>query len=454
MSQSVKSGVAWGAEEQGRGAPGGRVTPRGPAVLVETSHALPLVSIVVAFRSGSAHDPAGREGLARITARMLRRGAEGYSANEIEETIDALGGEFGADVATSATSAHFEVIKRSLDRFVDLGATLLARPTFAAPELARLLREAEAELVDARDSDRSLCSRAFRRTLFAGHPYGRRIAGTIPTLRAITRDDVAAFYARHYTRRNAIVAISGDIEPGEAHAIAERLLSGLPEGEAIADPVPDPAARPGRRLVFVDKPERTQTQMVIGGLGTDAHDPDHIALVVANTAFGGTFSSRLMQEVRAKRGWSYGASSRAGFDRHRDAFTMWTAPAAQDAAACLSLELDLLAALRRDGITEDELTFVKRYLVRSHAFEIDTARKRVHQKLEEMLYDLPEGYHETYVQRVEAVTLAEANAAVRRRIPEDDLVVGVVGTHAEIGEAIASAIPRLSDVQVEPYDLE
>lgn len=454
MSQSVKTGFAWGAEEQGRGASGGRVTPHGPVVLVETSHALPLVSAVVAFRSGAAHDPAGREGLARITARMLRRGAEGYSANEIEETIDALGGELGVDVATSATSVHFEVIKRSLDRFVDLGATLLARPTFPVPELARLLREAEAELVDARDSDRSLCNRAFRRTLFAGHPYGRRVAGTIPTLRAITRDDVAAFYARHYTRRNAIVAISGDVEPDEAHAIAERLLAGLPEGEAIPDPVPDPEPRPGRRLVFVDKPERTQTQMVIGGLGTDAHDPDHIALLVANTAFGGTFSSRLMQEVRAKRGWSYGASSRAGFDRHRDAFTMWTAPAAQDAAACLALELEMLAALRRDGITEDELTFVKRYLVRSHAFEIDTARKRVHQKLDEVLYDLPEGYHETYVQRVEAVTLEEANEAVRRRIPEDDLVIGVVGTHAEIGAAIAAAIPRLADVQVEPYDLE
>lgn len=454
MSQSVKGGLAWGVEGQGRGAPARRVAPRDGAVLVETSHALPIVSIVVAFRSGAAHDPVGREGLARITARMLRRGAEGYSANEIEETIDALGGEFGADVATSATTVHFEVIKRSLDRFIELGTTLLARPTFSPPELARLLREAEAELIEARDSDRSLCSRAFRRTLFAGHPYGRRIAGTIPTLREITRDDVAAFYARHYTRRNAIVAISGDIEPGEAHRVAERLLSGLAEGEAIPDPVTEPNARPGRCLVFVDKPERTQTQMVIGGLGTDAHDPDHMALLVANTIFGGTFSSRLMQEVRAKRGWSYGASSRAGFDRHRDAFTMWTAPAAQDAAACLSLELGLLEALRRDGITADELTFVKRYLVRSHAFEIDTARKRVHQRLEEILYDLPDGYHETYLKRVEEVTLAEANAAVRRRISEDDLVIGVVGTHEEIGEAVAAAIPRLAEVKVEPYDLE
>src|SRR5207244_306480 len=110
-------------------------------------------------------------------------------------------------------------------------------PTFEPRELDRLRREAEAEIIEARDSDRFLCSRAFRRALFADHPYGRRIAGTIPTLRAIARDGVMTFYGRHYTRRNAIVAISGDIEHDEAQALAKRLLAGLPEGEAIPDPV-------------------------------------------------------------------------------------------------------------------------------------------------------------------------------------------------------------------------
>jgi zinc protease len=265
---------------------------------------------------------------------------------------------------------------------------------------------------------------------------------------------VASFYARHYCRANAVVAISGDVEPEEGRAIAERLLARLPEGQAVPDPVPPPPVRPGRTLVFVDKPDRTQTQMVVGGLGTHARDADHIPLVLANTAFGGTFTSRLMQEVRAKRGWSYGAYSRVGFDRQRDAFTMWTAPAATDAASCLALKLELLSAWRGSGITGEELEFVKRYLVRSHAFEIDTARKRVHQPLEEVLFDLPEGYHARYLESVQAVELSGANAAVERRIPEDNLVVGVVGTHAEIGDAVAKAIPRLNNVIVVPFDAE
>ena len=423
-------------------------------VFVESSDALPIVSVLVAFRSGSAFDPAGREGLARVAARMLRRGAAGLSSQVIEETIDSLGGELAADASPSALTVHFEVIRRNLEPFVDLVATLLSKPTFDEGELGRLLRESEAELIEARDSDRGLASRAFRRTLFEGHLYGRRVSGSIPSLKAIVRDDVAAFNAHHYTRANAVVAISGDIDEPEGQALAERLLAGLPVGARVADPVPPPARKPGRHLVFVDKAERTQTQMVIGGLGTDAHDADHIPLSVSNNVFGGTFTSRLMQEVRAKRGWSYGASSRVGFDRQRDAFTMWTAPKATDAAACLSLELELLHTWRDAGVTQEELSFVQRYLMRSHAFEIDTARKRVHQRLEAELFSLPAGYHENYLANVEAVTVESANAAVKARISEDDLVIGVVGTHSEIGEAIAKAIPNLASVTVAPYDLE
>ena len=425
-----------------------------PPVFVEPFDALPIVSVGVSFRSGTACDPVGKDGVARVTARMFRRGAHGYGARQIEETIDALGGELAADVSVSSSGVHFEVIRRSLDPMVDLVSTLLARPSFDEGELARLLRESEAELIEARDNDRSLASRAFRRTVFEGHPYGRRGSGKIETLRAIGRDDVRACYEQHYCRANAIVIISGDVTEDEGQRIAERLLAGLPEGAQVPDPVPSPVRRPGRHLVFVDKPERTQTQMVIGGLGTDAHDADHIPLVVAATIFGGTFTSRLMQEIRAKRGWSYGASARVGFDRRRDAFAMWTAPAATDAAACLELELEMLQAFIADGVTATELEQVQRYLVRSHAFDIDTARKRVHQKLEAALYDLPPGYHERYVSAVQAVTPESANAAVRARLSADDLVIGVVGTHAEIGEAIAKAIPGLGGVTVAPFDLE
>jgi zinc protease len=398
-------------------------------------------------------DPAGKEGLARTTARMLRRGAGALGAEEIDERIDALGAELGADASPSSITMSFEVIRRSLEPLVDLAADVLARPTFDREELARYLREASAEIVESRDSDRALASRALRRTLFEGHPYGRRVAGSLASLATLGPDDVRGFHRRHLTRGNALVAVSGDASEEEAQRLAERLLAGLPEGAPVPDATVDPPRRPGRHLVFVDKPDRTQTQLVVGGLGTHAHDPDHVPLLVANHAFGGAFTSRLMQEVRAKRGWSYGASSRAGFDRRREAFTMWSAPSATDAAACLALEIELLEAWVNDGITEGELAATKSYLRRSHAFEVDTARKRVHQRLEEVLFDLPPGYHARWLEAVAAVTLDEANAAIRARIRPSDLVVGIVGTWSEVGDAVAAAIP-FDTTTVAPFDLE
>ncbi len=423
-------------------------------LFVESSAKLPLISIAIGFRSGSTFDPPGKEGLSRITARMLRRGCAGYDADAIEESIDRLGGEFGADTAPSSTSVHAEVISRQAGPFLALATKLIGSPTFPEEELGRLLREAKAELIEARDSDRTLAARAFRRTLFAGHPYGRRVAGTLESLDRIGVDDVRAHYQRHYTQKNAVVAISGDVTDKVAREIAEQLLSALPTGDEIDDGVKEPTPARGRRLVIVDKPERTQTQMVIGWLGTHVRDSDHIAWLVGNTTFGGTFTSRLMQEVRAKRGWSYGASSRVGFDRHRDAFTMWTAPSAGDAPACLQLEIELLSELRQKGLSAEELAFTKSYLTRSHAFEIDTPRKRVHQPFEEALFGLPEGYYAGYLDQVAKVSLEQVNAALKARMPEDDFVCAVVATEGETGAALRVAIQNLAEDSVLPFDFE
>jgi zinc protease len=161
-----------------------------------------------------------------------------------------------------------------------------------------------------------------------------------------------------------------------------------------------------------------------------------------------------MQEVRAKRGWSYGASSRIGYDRRRDAYAIWSAPGSADAAACLELELGLVEAVKRHGLTGDEVEFVKKYLVRSHAFDVDTARKRVAFPLEEALLGLPAGYHAGWVDRVRSVTPPEVNAALSRRMPDDDLVVAAVVTRANTGAALEKALGPVATVTVLEPDFE
>jgi len=426
----------------------------GALALLESSHAVPIVSIVVALRSGSAHDPVGKEGLARFTARMLRRGAAGMSAHAIEDALDRLGGEMSVDATASTLVVHTQVIGRNVEAFVDLLARLLGAPDFPADELARLQRESVAELVDLRDNDRSLAQRAFRRSLFQGHPYGRATGGTEASLATLGDADARGFYRQNFTRGNLVVGFAGDVTAAQAAALGARLAAVFPDGPRIEDHVGPPPPLTGRRLVFVDKPERTQTQIVVGSLGTWPHDDDHTAITVANAVFGGTFTSRLMREVRSKRGWSYGASSRLAIDRQRQSFMMWTFPAATDAGACLELELELLADFVSRGIEADELSFIQSYLSRSYAFEIDTAAKRMHQALDVELLGLPPRYYTGYVDAVRAVTLEEANASIARRVDPRSLLIVVLGTARDILEQVKARVPSLDAVDVVPFDAD
>jgi zinc protease len=422
--------------------------------ILEPSHAVPIASLVIALRCGAAADPPGKEGLARIAMRMLRRGCEGLSAEQIDFRIDALGAEMAVDTSPSTVAIHAQVIGRSLEPFVDLLARLIASPTFPDSELEKLKRESIAEIIEARDSDRIVAQKAFQRTLFEGHPYGHNSGGTTTSVGAIVRDDVLGFYKRHVVQSNMVVGLAGDVGGDRAPVLARRIVEGVERGEPWAGEVPEPAMRPGRRLLMVDKPERTQTQILVGTLGTSPHDNDHLSLLVANAVFGGTFTSRLMKEVRSKRGWSYGASSRLGIDRRRQAWFMWTFPSAQDSAPCLKLSIDLLEAWVQGGVTPREVSFIQRYLVRSHAFDIDTAAKRLHQALDVELLALPRDYFRKWVDSVKAVTPEAATAAVKERIKPKDLLAVVVGTAADVLDPLRSAVVELSEASVVPFDAE
>jgi zinc protease len=436
------------------GAPRSFELDGGTVVFLESSHDVPLVSFVVALRCGSATDPEGKSGLSRIAMRMLRRGVEGLTSEEIDFRIDALGAELAVDTSHSTVAIHAQVIARNLEPFVDLLAQMLATPTFPEEELARLKRESVAEIVEGRDNDRVIAQKAMQRTLYQGHPYGRSSGGTTQSVPTITRDDVLAFYRRYVVRRNVVIGIAGDVKADRAPAIAAKLIAGLAAGERATDATIDPTMAPGRRLLLVDKPERTQTQILVGTMGTSAHDDDHVPLVIGNAVFGGTFTSRLMKEIRSKRGWSYGASARAGVDRRRQSWVLWTFPAAEDCAPCLKLCVELTETWVKGGVTPREVAFIQRYLVRSHAFEIDTATKRLHQGLDIECLSLPADYFSSWIDRVRQVTPEAASEAVKNRIHADDLLVVVVGTAAQVLDPLRSAVPGLTEASVVPFDAE
>jgi zinc protease len=420
----------------------------------ESAHDLPLVDLYLMARTGAQHDPPGKEGALNLALRTLRRGTRARTSRDIDALIDRLGGEFSASADTSSAMLHAAVIRRNLPAFLDLFEDFVRNATLPDAEIAQVRREMQADLVDSRDDDRSLAGRHFRRTLFAGHPYGRPSQGTVAGLDDVTRDDALAAFKNTFSRDNVLFAAAGDIALPELAAFAERINPGLGSGSPPSTNIEAPTPIRGRRLVIVDKPDRSQTQIYIGNLGSQPRDRDHFALMVGNTLFGGTFTARLMREIRSKRGLSYGASSRLGRDRARSSWSMWTFPAAADAARCIGIQLSMLERLLEKGATAREVSSARSFITRGYAFERDTASKRLAQRIDVDLLDLPKTYFDDYVERINAVTVDDVNAALRRRLSADHLLVTVVATADTLRASLEKAIPGLLDTRVVPFDAD
>jgi len=436
-------------------APGPVKITTGSAItaIVEESRLLPLVDIQITLRTGSVHDPRGKEGLSRICAAMIRMGTRRMPARVVEETIDRLGGHLSIQCASSFTHFSAVVLERNLDPFMALLGELLRAPAWRAGDLELVKRETVAEIIEACDDDHALSARHFRRYAFGAHPYGRPVSGTPSSVRSIERGDAIRHWSRHFVKPNLIVGASGAISAERLGRLVDEHLGGVADGKAPRDRVPATRIMPGRRVLVVDKPERTQTQILIGTLGARAGDPDYFALAVGNTVFGGTFTSRLMREIRSKRGWSYGASSRIAQDRQRDLWWMWAFPAARDAVPCIRLELSLLEKLLDRGISENELRFAKRFLTKSHAFDIDTPVKRLMQSIDVELFGLPRDFYLRFVERIQSVTRSEANEALARRLSAKDLAIVLVATADQLKDQLAD-LPGVKRVDTVAFDAE
>jgi zinc protease len=429
-------------------------TDAGIPVFMEPSDAIPLVDIDVVLGDGAFWDPPAKAGLTRMSAQMLRRGPRGMLAEEFDAKIEGLGASMAISVSSHSIRVHGAVIERNLEPYLELLGAMLLRPAMRAHDFARLKRRTEAELIEMRDHDRALAGRAMRSHLFGAHPYGLPINGTLDTNAKLKRGDVVARYEQLLKSSPKLIGIAGDVSAEKVRPLLERTLGGLVQPRATAKrPVPAPKLARGRRVLVVDKPQRTQTQVYLGTLGAKVGEPAFHALLVSNTAFGGTFTSRLVQEVRAERGWSYGAGSKLGADAEREAWTVWTHPAAEQVLDCIALELELVDAWVEGGLTDEELVRSQRYLVKSHAFDLETASKRLEPQLETALYGLPLDWYPAYRQLVSAVTKDEARVAVREHIASDDLSIVVVATATDELLAGLAKLPRVSVVERMSFEL-
>lgn len=421
------------------------------SVLVESSDVLPLVDVEVAFPVGSLHDPAGCEGLAQLTGHLMRRGPRGLSQERFEDRLARLGARISVQVSMRSTRIRATVLRRNVEPLLELLAGVVWQPALRSSDFSKLKRQAQAGLTARLDDDQTLGAVCFRGALFGEHPYGRSLNGYADSLARIGAEDVRRFYARHLQQSAFATGVAGDLRETEASRLVASCFPRPGRRKHKAPHVPPAHARRGRHVVIVDKPERTQTQLFIGTLGARTRDRDLFPLVVSNAAFGGTFSSPLMQQVRAVRGWSYGAHSQLLHSTQRDAWYMWTAPAAGYSAECAALQLELLERWVEGGIKKAELSFAQRYLINSHCFDRDTPSKRLEARLDVKVLGIPPSYVDKFDHLVARVTRQQANDATKAKISTRDLTIVVVATATDVASSF-ERLPGVKSLQIVPFD--
>jgi len=392
--------------------------------------------------AGAPAAPTGSEGPHRHAALVARRGAGTRDRAELDETLDSLGAALDVGVSRDAIQLSALGLTRHLDAVIELAADILAEPRFSEDEHARLLRETPQVLDEIRDDDSALATRWFDWVCCPAHPYGRTSLGTEASLARIDRAAALELWRREVVADNLVIGLAGDVDEASAARLVRRLVERLPQTgrpDVLLDPVIAPPH--GRRLILVDKPDRTQAQLRIGHVSVRYGSPDTAALAIGEAVLGGMFSSRLMQEIRVKRGWSYGAGCALRRSRLPHWFEIWMAAGIDVAGPAVALTLDLLADYAACGPTDDEVDFARSYLVGAMPFHVATARQRMQLAVRDAVFDLPSGFTAKLPEALGALTAADVRAACKRCLrPESAVTVAVTtAEHAQTALEAAGA---------------
>ena len=424
----------------------------GMRLVVVEQHELPLADFALLVPAGSEADPAGREGLATLTAALLDEGTATRTSLQIADQTSFLGVQLGAGAGWDGSQVTLHTPVAQLDSALALMADVVARPAFPVREFERVRRERLTGLLQLRDRAPAIADRAFAQAVFGGqHPYGRPAGGTEASTRALTRADVQQFYARHWRPNAATLVVVGDVRADDVARRVERAFAGWAQAAVPAALAPAaPGARP-TAVTLVDKPGAPQTSVRIGLPGVARTDPDYFPLLVMNTILGGSFTSRLNQNLREARGYTYGA---------RSGFAMRRAPGPFQAAAEVtgaktdSALVEFMKELRAIGeaVPAAELDKAKQYLVLQMPGEFETTGDIAGQLLPVVTYGLPLDYYNTYARRVQAVTQADVQRVARKYLDSSKFAIVIVGDQKSIEPAVRAlnlgpvTVRRVDDV--------
>jgi zinc protease len=412
------------------------VFKNGLAVLLLEKHGVPIVNFTVLVKTGSAGDPAGEEGLASITAGLLRKGTEKRTAQQFAADLDFTGGSFEADADADFTNISAEFLNKDLARGLDLLSDALLHPVFPQEETEKLLAQSLDSVRAAKDDARSVLGSYYNGYLYNGTGYGRTADGDEISLTKIHRDAIVKFYETYYAPGNTILAVAGDFQSAAMKSKLEEIFGVWPSKPVTAVKIPTSPPVKSRKLLVVDKPDATQTYFAIGNVGTAAGDPDRVAIRLVNTVFGGRFTSRLNEAMRVESGLTYGATSSFDPRKAPGPFGIYSYTKNETTAQAIDLAMQVLQKLHKQGLTAEELASAKSYIKGQIPPSLETSLQLAQTIAMHEFYGLDDGEINELVERINAVTPAIAQQVIQKHFPSDNLVFTLIGKASEIGPAV------------------
>jgi zinc protease len=403
------------------------VTARGVRVYFVQADELPMLDVRLVFDAGAARD-GELGGLASLAARLLDDGTPGRDATAIAGAFESVGAEFSASSYRDMAVVELRVLSDPAFRepALDVLADVVAHASYPEDAWSRARKSSEVGQQQQEQSPAALAGRLFYKTLYGDHPYAHPPTGTRESLAKIRREDLVAFHDRYYVARNLTLALVGNATRADAEAIAERLSSALPEGTP-APPLPEVKKLEKARHLYREFPS-AQTHILVGQPGIRYGSPDYYPLMVANEVLGGSgFTSRLMEELRTRRGMTYGAYSSLQQMRAEGPFQISLSTRADQTAEALRVIRALLTDFVRQGPTEDELRAAKANIIGSFPLATASNESIIGFLGAIGFYGLPLDYLDTYVAKVEAVTADDVRDALRRTLRPDRMLVVTVG---------------------------
>ena len=427
----------------------------GMRVLVVEKDGLPLISARLNFDAGSGDEAAGKGGVAAMTAALLTQGTATRSAPQIATEIEQLGASVGAGSGPDFTNVYANAPANVFPQTVALMADLVRNPAFAQEELDRQRDQTLDGLRVALATPGPVAAQAAARVIYGDAAYGAPGTGTLTSIPAITRDDVAAFHQRRYRPSEATLVFSGAISEADARAMAQSAFGNWQDANSAADARVAPVGQPlPPRIVVIDQPGAGQAAVTVALRGVSRTDADYFPLTLGNTLLGGSFTSRLNQEIRIKRGLSYGTRSGLGVRREAGLFTA-SAQTRNDAAVEVSdLILAEISRLSTTRPTASELTTRQAILTGAFGNQLETVDGLGGLVANLALYDLPMSDLAAYVGNVEAIDGAAVQSAFAEHLPVDRASLVIVGDAAQFIDALRAKHPDVEVIPITALNLD